>query len=199
MKSSWEEAPQLKSPWWLFSPSTLLKSRTRRNVGIFHVHSNQIPSYPLVYKLRWFAALYISEIFLEPFSESETSAMIIVYFSRHTETYYTLWYGVVTPIGRLVLLLLLLWLQWYFQPLTIKNIGRLVLLLVVSFFQKQSTLEDISLLLCLTTSLYQISCWQKLLWRMIENIALQTPTNENAGIRKHILERTFLNCVFSVL
>ena len=192
MKSSWEETPQLKSPWWLFSPSTL-------NVGIFHVHSNQIPSYPLVYKLRWFAALYISEIFLEPFSESETSAMIIVYFSRHTETYYTLWYGVVTPIGRLVLLLLLLWLQWNFQPLTIKNIGRLVLLLVVSFFQKQSTLEDISLLLCLTTSLYQISCWQKLLWRMIENIALQTPTNENAGIRKHILERTFLNCVFSVL
>ena len=134
MKSSWEEAPQLKSPWWSFSPSTLLKSRTRRNVGIFHVHSNQIPSYPLVYKLRWFAALYISEIFLEPFSESETSAMIIVYFSRHTETYYTLWYGVVTPIGRLVLLLLLLWLQWYFQQPTITNIGRLVLLLWVSFF-----------------------------------------------------------------
>ena len=161
--------------------------------------SHQIPSYPPVYKLRQFAALHKSEIVLGPFSESETSAMIIVYFSRHTETYYTLWYGVVTPIGRLVLLLLLLWLQWYFQPLRITNIGRLVLLLVVSFFQKQSTLEDISLLLCLTTSLYQISCWQKLLWRMIENIALQTPTNENAGIRKHMLERTFLSCVFSVL
>ena len=96
--------------------------------------SNQIPSCHLVYKLRWFAALHKSEIFLWPFSESETLAMIIVYFSRHTETYYTLWYGVVTPIGRLVLLLLLLWLQWYFQPLRITNIGRLVLLLVVSFF-----------------------------------------------------------------